>query len=66
MKKNRKKIIKTIKLILFITALVFTYILSEKIVDYLLTLNVELLKRSLNIILAVIVVIFYTYKKEEA
>lgn len=56
------KIIRNIKLVLFISMLVSTYIISTKTVDYLLTLDVELLKRSLNIILVVLVVGIYAKK----
>lgn len=60
--KNRNlklKIVKRIKLVLFISMLILTYFLSTKIVDFLLTVDVETLKRSLNIILVVIVVGIY-------
>ena len=58
--KNLKiKIIKRIKLVLFITMLVLTYFLSTKTIDFLLTVDVETLKRSLNIILVVLVVGIY-------
>lgn len=58
--KNLKiKIVKRIKLVLFISMLVITYFLSTKIVDFLLTVDVETLKRSLNIILVVLVVGIY-------
>lgn len=58
--KNLKiKIIKRIKLVLFITMLVLTYFLSTKTIDFLLTVDVETLKRSFNIILVVLVVGIY-------
>ena len=60
---NFKKIGKIVKKILFLTMLVLTYFVSERLVDYLLTVDAEVLKRSLNIILAVVVV--YLYKKGE-
>ena len=56
---NFKKIGKIVKKILFLTMLVLTYFVSERLVDYLLTVDAEILKRSLNIILAVIVVLLY-------
>lgn len=58
-KVNIEKIIGNLKVILFINLLIATYFLSTKTVDYLLTLDVELLKRSLNIILVSLVVILY-------
>lgn len=58
----KKKIIKNIKLILFIMMLVLTYFVSTQTVDFLLTVNVETLKRALNIILVVIVVGIYMKK----
>ena len=58
----KKKIIKNIKLILFIMMLVLTYFVSTQTVDFLLTVNIETLKRALNIILVVIVVGIYMKK----
>lgn len=61
---NRKLIMKGIKSVLFIMMVVLTYFVSDKVVDYLLSLDAELLKRSLNIILVIITVFIYTFKKE--
>lgn len=58
----KKKIIKNIKLVLFIAMLILTYFVSTQTVDFLLTVNVETLKRALNIILVVIVVGIYMKK----
>lgn len=58
----KKKIIKNIKSILFIMMLVLTYFVSTQTIDFLLTVNVETLKRALNIILVVIVVGIYMKK----
>lgn len=55
----KRKIFKNIKIILFISMLILTYFLSTKTIDFLLTVDVETLKRSLNIILVVLVVGIY-------
>lgn len=57
--RKNEKLIKNIKLVLFVVMLVLTYIASTKAVDFLLTVDVETLKRSLNIILVVVVVGIY-------
>lgn len=54
-----ENLIGKIKLVLFITLLIGTYFISTKTVDFLLELDVELLKRSLNIILVAIVMFLY-------
>lgn len=69
--KKEKKINKTklhqiagfIKLLLFVTMLILTYFVSNKAVDYILTLDVNTLKRAVNIILAVIVVFLYEFRR---
>ena len=61
-KETKNKIVKDIKIVLFITMLILTYYISTKTVDYLLTVDVETLKRSLNIILVVLVVFIYNKK----
>jgi hypothetical protein len=45
--------------------MVLTYIASDKIVDYLLTVSVTILKRVLNIILVTILVFFYMQKNNK-
>lgn len=57
-----ERLVEKIKLVLFILLLISTYIISTKTVDYLLTVDVETLKRSLNIILVVLVVGLYNRK----
>jgi hypothetical protein len=45
--------------------MVLTYVLSDKIVDYLLTVDPVMLKRVLNLILVVILVFIASNKKQE-
>lgn len=59
------KILKVIKFILFIAMLILSYFVSDRIVDYLLTIDVITLKRSLNLILVVILMFIVMYKKEK-
>lgn len=59
---KKEKILKGIKFMLFITMLIGSYILSDRIVNYVSTLDIEMLKRILNISLVVIIVGFY-FKK---
>lgn len=54
-KTNRAK--KYIKIILFVTALVLSYFVTEYAVNYVATLSLELIKRVVNIILVIIIVI---------
>lgn len=51
------KIKKYIKIILFVTALVLSYFVTEYAVNYVATLSLELIKRVVNIILVIIIVI---------
>ena len=59
---KKEKILKGIKFILFVGLLIGSYILSDRIVSYVSTLDIEMLKRILNISLVVIIVGFY-FKK---
>ncbi len=59
---KKEKILKGIKFILFVGMLIGSYILSDRIVSYVSTLDIEMLKRILNISLVVIIVGFY-FKK---
>lgn len=61
-KMKKEKILKGIKFILFVGMLIGSYILSDRIVSYVSTLDIEMLKRILNISLVVIIVGFY-FKK---
>ena len=58
-KNTKTKMIKIVKLVVFIVMLVLSYLLSDKAVDYVLTINAEMLKRILNIILIVILMAIY-------
>lgn len=59
---KKEKLLKGIKFILFVGMLIGSYILSDRIVNYVSTLDIEMLKRILNISLVVIIVGFY-FKK---
>jgi uncharacterized membrane protein YdcZ (DUF606 family) len=52
-----KKLNGIIKTILFVAAMILTYLISERFVDFILTVDPIILKRVLNIILVVIVMI---------
>ena len=59
---KKEKLLKGIKFILFMGMLIGSYILSDRIVSYVSTLDMEMIKRILNISLVVIIVGFY-FKK---
>ena len=59
---KKEKLLKGIKFILFVGMLIGSYILSDRIVSYVSTLDIEMLKRILNISLVVIIVGIY-FKK---
>jgi hypothetical protein len=50
--------------VLFVAMMVLTYVLSDKIVDYILSVDVIVLKRVLNLILATILV-FISFKNKK-
>lgn len=56
---KKERLFKIIKFILFIGMLVGSYVLSDKIVNYVSTLELELIKRVLNIVIVVIIVGIY-------
>lgn len=58
-----KRIITIIKLILIAVALVLSYIISDKIIDYILTIDAIMLKRILNVILVIIVLVIAMRRK---
>lgn len=58
-----KRIITIIKLILVAVALVLSYLISDKIIDYILTIDAIMLKRILNVILVIIVLVIAMRKK---
>ena len=57
--KTKENILKIIKLVMFVVMLVLSYLLSDKAVDYVLTINAEMLKRILNIIVIVVLMAIY-------
>ena len=50
-------------MMLFIAMLLLTYMVSDRLVDYLLTVDVIILKRVLNLILVTILVFMASNKK---
>lgn len=62
--KNKIKGIKEIKIILYVVLMVATYLISDKLISFLLTFDAEVLKRGFNLILIVFIVA-YINKKEE-
>lgn len=62
-KENNKhivaKITKILKIVLFITMLVLSYIISDKLVDFISTLDILVVKRVLNLILVVVLVFLF-------
>lgn len=62
-KENNKhiitKITKILKIVLFITMLVLSYIASDKLVDFISTLDILVVKRVLNLILVVVLVFLF-------
>lgn len=62
-KENNKhiiaKITKILKIVLFITMLVLSYIVSDKLVDFISTLDILFIKRVFNLILVVILVFLF-------
>ena len=62
-KENNKhivaKITKILKIVLFITMLVLSYIVSDKLVDFISTLDILVAKRVLNLILVVVLVFLF-------
>ena len=62
---NKLEILKSskeLKLVFYIVLIVATYFIANKSVNFLLTLDVEFLKRSLNLIL-IAVIVKYVNKK---
>lgn len=57
--KTKENILKIIKLVMFVIMLALSYLLSDKAVDYVLTINAEMLKRILNIIVIVVLMAIY-------
>lgn len=58
-KKIVAKITKILKIVLFITMLVLSYIVSDKLVDFISTLDILVVKRVLNLILVVVLVFLF-------
>lgn len=59
-----EKIYKVVKLVLFISMLVLSYMATDKVVDYISTLDIVLIKRVVNIIIIVVFGCIY-FKKDD-
>lgn len=57
---KKEKIINIIKLLLLAVMLVLLFFISDRFVDYIVTVDIEVLKRAVYIILATTVVGIYT------
>lgn len=62
---KKTKVLKLIKFILFTTMLISSYFVSDKVVDYLITIDTTVLKRALNLILVVTLMLILMYTKEK-
>ena len=62
--KNKIKGIKEIKIILYVVLMVATYLISDKLISFLLTFDAEVLKRGFNLIL-IVCIVAYVNKKDE-
>lgn len=58
-----QKFVKLVKLVLFIIMLVFTFLVSDKIANFIINLGIERLTRIVNMILITVVTGIYFYKK---
>ena len=61
-KKILAKIIKIIKIVIFITTLMLCYLIADKFINWIMTFDINTLKRIVNIILVLISCRFY-FKK---
>ena len=61
-KVDTKKLIRILKMILFITMLGLSFLVADKLADIILHTTLEMLSRIINIILVVVVVAIY-FKK---
>ena len=62
MKANFKKFLKLMKNILFVTMLLLTFFISQKLTDLISTMDVNLMQQVINVVLAVVVVGLYLKK----
>lgn len=62
---KKEKILSLIKLVLFIGMVVLTYFISDKFIDYVLTIDVQIVKRVVNMILILIVTAIYFKEKKK-
>jgi small neutral amino acid transporter SnatA (MarC family) len=60
-----ENILKGFKMILFMTMMFLSYMVSDRVVDYLLTVDVIILKRVLNLILVSLLVFMASKNKNK-
>lgn len=58
-----QKVGRIVKLVLFVSMLVFTFLVSDKIANFIINLGIEKLTRIVNMILITVVTGIYFYKK---
>lgn len=61
-KNTKQKFVKFLKILMFIVAMILSYFVTEELVNYVSTLDIQLIKRIVNIIFVVIIAVF-TFKK---
>lgn len=62
---KKEKILNTIKLGMLAIMLILLFFISDRFVDYLVTVDVETLKKAVYVILATVVVGIYTMEEKE-
>lgn len=61
-KNTKQKFVKFLKILMFIVAMILSYFVTEELVNYVSTLDIQLIKRIVNIVFVVIIAVF-TFKK---
>lgn len=63
LKKTIMKNLNAIKMILFITTLVLVYFVGEEFAEFIVKLDIQIIKKAIDIILAAIVATIFFHKK---
>lgn len=64
-KVNKKKVEAVAKLLMLLVMLVLLFFISDRFVDYLITVDIEVLKKAVYVILATSIVGIYTTERKE-
>lgn len=64
-KVNKKKVEAVAKLLMLLVMLVLLFFISDRFVDYLVTVDIEVLKKAVYVILATGIVGIYTTERKE-